>query len=326
MPVANAAKHFKTKKSFHSRKKMCTTSGSQALTKFHGITLDHLVEESKKHLVFLETLHFHSISIRKPSLDTFRRYSELWLPLIHAHEKRKVNGDKREAIKKDAFHADFEEGLIPPADIAWLWHCHRLAPYRYAKHVQDFLYKSDGHDKKKDIPLTKGEDFVVFDPKFPFVVQFEDNVNRQNATFNVDKHGTAAEYTQQLWKQMYPNEPFVGSGCSASSHDTAQTANNHTCTKLSGFDVMESCQRQATFLWQVSGDNYQDDTFLRQGVENYLKFLKLMKRGGGERPRFFLVPTYQIDLIWHTHILYSIRMYHWSCMDIIGTYVTIKVL
>lgn len=32
----------------------------------------------------------------------------------------------------------------------------------------------------------------------------------------------------------------------------------------------------------------------------------------------YLVPTYQIDLMWHTHILTSLRDYHTDTMEIIG--------
>ena len=28
------------------------------------------------------------------------------------------------------------EPLIPPADVAWLWHCHRLAPRLYKEYTQ----------------------------------------------------------------------------------------------------------------------------------------------------------------------------------------------
>jgi len=76
---------------------------------------------------------------------------------------------------------------------------------------------------------------------------------------------------------------------------------------MGGFDVVKSCERQASFLWQVSGPNFYDENFLHQGVYNYIKFVKLM--GNKSKPQF-LVPTYQIDLIWHTHILASIAKYH----------------
>ena len=126
---------------------------------------------------------------------------------------------------------------------------------------------------------------------------------------------------------MYPNESFFLSSSSPNKADS------DTC--LDGFDVVDSCDRQASFLWQVSGPNFHNDAFLRQGVENYMKFVRLMgttvKAGTNDsdiigtdsdtdnstdskkqkkvRPQF-IVPTYQIDLMWHTHMLFSIAKYH----------------
>ena len=66
--------------------------------------------------------------------------------------------------------------------------------------------------------------------------------------------------------------------------------------KSQGFDLVSSAKAQATFLWQVSGPNFQDDAFLLQGAENYSKFLTVSQMASD----FPIVPTYQIDLMWHT--------------------------
>lgn len=70
--------------------------------------------------------------------------------------------------------------------------------------------------------------------------------------------------------------------------------------------MVESCERQATFLWQMSGRRYSDPAFLREGMLNYARFLNLMKLN----PKAFAVPTYQIDLMWHTQMLASSAAYH----------------
>ena len=62
-----------------------------------------------------------------------------------------------------------------------------------------------------------------------------------------------------------------------------------------------ACERQRTFLWQVSGPRYDEGYFLHDGVKRYENFLRLMRSGE------FLVPTYQIDLFWHTHMLDPLR-------------------
>jgi hypothetical protein len=278
-----------------------------------------LVKESKSHVAFLQTLHLNGISIQQPTVETLRRYSELWLPLVHRHHINTTakNNDSGYCESSE----DEELGLIPPGDIAWLWHCHRLAPYRYVKHVQQ-LFLGLGEDETKNASFSAKKDLLlVLDPKHPFVVQLQDNA--KNVTFDQSKHADAARYTQTLWEEVYPKEPFFfieeaeeqqqHSSTNNSEKSENQTIEKTTPHTLSGFDVLESCQRQATFLWQVSQINFHDDDFLRQGVQNYYKFMSLMKMGD-KKPRF-LVPTYQIDLMWHTHILHSIRFYHRDCMN-----------
>ncbi len=248
-----------------------------------------LVEEAKKHIVFLRALHRHGITTNNDissSIESFRRYSQLWLPFVHKHY---CHSD------------DNAPDLIPPADIAWLWHCHRLAPYRYAQYIKNEFFHGDGD--KKDSSLK------VLDPSHPFVFQLENNAS--NDTFSSTEADTKiAQRTMELFAEMYPDESFFFDHNNI-NNDAAAAAD----TKLGGFDVIESCERQATFLWQVSGPSFHDDKFLQQGVANYSRFVQLM--GQKSKPRY-LVPTYQIDLMWHTHMLASVALYHNDNMKING--------
>ena len=69
-----------------------------------------LVSHSKDHIAFLRALHSHGITWSRLSSESLRRYRDLWLPLVSQNRGAQ---------------------LVPPVDIAWLWHCHRLAPFRY---------------------------------------------------------------------------------------------------------------------------------------------------------------------------------------------------
>jgi hypothetical protein len=118
---------------------------------------------------------------------------------------------------------------------------------------------------------------------------------------------------------MYSNEPFFLSETQEES--PPPTLANSPGVRddndnLGGFDLLASTERQATFLWQISGERFRDDEFLAEGVENYIKFLKLKPKAW--KSRILLVPTYQIDLMWHTHILSSIGDYNKDCTAIMG--------
>ena len=79
--------------------------------------------------------------------------------------------------------------------------------------------------------------------------------------------------------------------------------------------MLASTDRQATFLWQVSGPKFSCPKFLEDGVDNYYKFLSLRKHA----PSQVIVPTYQIDLMWHTHILSSLSGYYKDCRAIMDS-------
>jgi hypothetical protein len=305
-----------------------------------------LVEQAKRHIIFLRTLHKQGITIDdKEELleESFRRYSQLWLPFVAHHHHRNhycssLDDTNNETNQTPTAATDI--ALIPPPDIAWFWHCHRLAPYRYAKYVRRVLFTKDHHD----------DDVKVLDPSHPFVVQLEKNNKDCNDTWrqlvpssslssssstlsstltNPDNEDYAkiSQCTRDLFAEMYPNESFflVLSSSSASSVKTTPAIGH----LLAGFNLIESCRRQATFLWQVSGPNFLlenndiNDTFLREGMKNYARFVKLTNHPQRREMSSSmsslispLVPTYQIDLIWHTHILSSIKNYHKDVMKL----------
>jgi len=48
-------------------------------------------------------------------MGLLQRYLDCWLPLVYMYPSNEL--------------------LIPPADVAWIWHCHRLAPKIYEAFV-----------------------------------------------------------------------------------------------------------------------------------------------------------------------------------------------
>lgn len=353
-----------------------------------------LLTQSKQHIAFLKTLHQVGITIQKPSIESFRRYSALWLPFVHAIAIAR----KRQNPTEDGGQ-DLGKDLIPPPDVAWLWHCHRLAPYRYSKYMQQRFQKNE------EVKENGAEDYYFLDPDVAFSVQLpeeDDGPETQNWT-NVKEESCSS--TRLLWSEMYPHEPFfLPSELEVEATSKKEKEDDMTMDKnkylLGGFDVLESCERQSAFLWQVSGksffpsrlsafhyyylfiitltfiytssnytflhsyglldrcnihftlgEKFSNDDFLNEGVDNYSKFVALMgttnpssssfskskknnknkwfrrsksstvkgtsSNAKQTRPRF-IVPTYQIDIMWHTHILSSIQSYHDDCMKLNG--------
>lgn len=236
-----------------------------------------LVAASYQHVQFLKRVHQAGLSLRAPTAEEFRRYEQLWLPLLASASENVT--------------------LCPPLDVAWLWHCHRLAPASYARACMEIF----GASHALDCPAGAFQ-------------------AAEQASYNQGVNVACVEQTQALWMKMYPHEPFfptersdqkvnAETGAPWIAEAVATVGNNgagQTYGVISGFDVVESCERQATFLWQMSGPRYSDPAFLQEGVLNYARFLNLMKLN----PKAFAVPTYQIDLMWHTHMLASSAAYH----------------
>ena len=199
-----------------------------------GLDAKALLAAVPQHLAFLRAAHRAGVSLSAPSAKTLERYASKWLPLLAT--------------------ADEGAALAPPPDVAWAWHCHRLAPRSYARTA-----------RRLGLPETE-----------PFLIQTES--------------GSA---TEKAWAAAYPDEPFF----------LGEDVDDAGALVLDGFDVAAAAERQRTFLWQVSGPRFDEGYFLCDGARRYENFLRLMRSGE------FLVPTYQIDLFWHTHILASASTY-----------------
>jgi hypothetical protein len=246
-----------------------------------------LISNSKKHIQFLKDIHPYNIAtfgsiddsttkVTVPSavaIESLRRYEELWIPLVATV-----------TTLNEPIVAAFTQ-LIPPPDIAWLWHCHRLAPQQYSKYCKTNKY-TNGH-------------IIEANPPFSFVKE-------QQVSSIIDQ-------TKILWKRKYPNESFY---LQLNKEQPTISNSDDVCPLVNGFDLLGSTIRQMSFLWQVSGERYKDDSFLYDGVENYEKFLRLTNIA--QQQNIILVPTYQIDLMWHTHMLTSITNYNNDCIKIMN--------
>jgi hypothetical protein len=65
------------------------------------------------------------------------------------------------------------------------------------------------------------------------------------------------------------------------------------------YSLNEAVQRQAAFHYSVSLGHYKDSEFIDEAIQRYKKFLYLKRAN----PKLFIVPMYDVDLVWHTHQL-----------------------
>ena len=200
-----------------------------------------------------------------------KRYVKFWLPLVN-HSGHESQG---------------RAPLIPPVDIAWVWHLHRLAPRRYAAYCTERFGR-------------------VLDPA--------------TAAFKAQTASGADDETRRLWRQHFGDESFfqqvrgddateLGPRDPLSNQTTVCAEVKEECVRIRNalafdYDVEACSARQRTFLWQVSQPACSD---VPATTARYLQFLGLMKKHGYQN--HFFVPSYDIDFAWHTHMLSSTTVY-----------------
>ena len=111
---------------------------------------------------------------------------------------------------------------------------------------------------------------------------------------------------EKLWRQAYPGERFV---VDFTKPPTVMTKYQ---SKIQ-YNLEEACSRQFKFYYQVSLPHYRDDLFLEKAVERYEHHLRLKSA----HPDVFMVPCYDVDLIWHAHQLHPLN-YRQTTKELLG--------
>ena len=236
-----------------------------------------------EHKAFLRLVHSapgggDELYLGRALPGAIERYLEFWLPLVD--REGGGEGDKR---------------LIPPVDVAWVWHLHRLAPLRYAAYCTERFgrvldpttaaFQAQSEAAEADAASAEGETRRLWQHHFGEVAFFQPRG---------EGDGRPSEWG--------PRDPL--------SHQTTVAPEvREACARVRsahGWDYeVETCSaRQRTFLWQVSQPGCTDAAAMST---RYLRFLGLMRAHGYSE--HFFVPSYDIDFAWHTHMLTSTSDY-----------------
>ena len=126
------------------------------------------------------------------------------------------------------------------------------------------------------------------------------NMVINHAIKDLSEYKDAMERSQELWEKRYheDREPFYV--------DFDRPFHTEIVSDFSSkisYNIIEAAMRQKDFLYQVSLPHYRDCKFLKSALLRYKKFLFLKQQLPGE----FIVPCYDIDLIWHTHQLHPVE-------------------
>ncbi|CAF2081829.1 hypothetical protein IGI04_021503 [Brassica rapa subsp. trilocularis] len=110
-------------------------------------------------------------------------------------------------------------------------------------------------------------------------------------------NGSCKLQTEKLWKRLYPMEPYD------LDLDMAISEPISPLEKCTTYDLVSAAKRQSSFYLEVSRANVDSEIIMEQAVGRYKAFLYLIKQNREKTIKLISVPTYDIDLIWHTHQL-----------------------
>ena len=151
---------------------LALTRGPTRIYKSRGTlrkqTTHHAMEAPlrlSEHKAFLRFVHSapgggDELYLGRALPGAIKRYVKFWLPLV-SHSGHESQG---------------RAPLIPPVDIAWVWHLHRLAPRRYAAYCTERFGR-------------------VLDPA--------------TAAFKAQTASGADDETRRLWRQHFGDESFL---------------------------------------------------------------------------------------------------------------------
>ncbi|KAB5524480.1 hypothetical protein DKX38_022229 [Salix brachista] len=137
--------------------------------------------------------------------------------------------------------------------------------------------------------------------------------------------GVCKKQTEEIWNRFYPDERYDFD----LAFSEAVNEKISTLEKCTNYDLVSAVKRQSPFFYQgcmtsqklhimtvtdgafhelseVSRPHMNNDIFLQEAVARYKGFLHLIKRNKEKGIKRFCVPTYDIDLIWHSHQLHPV--------------------
>lgn len=255
------------------------------------------------------------------------RYEALWLPLlasvsnpttnpinpkwVQSSFSTKVDEIRTKNFSKGGLWLD-ANSIIPPIDIAWVWHCHRLNPVAFESDLARFVDSND----QASLDYFRKACATNIDTAF----RFSDGEDAQS------------KQTRQLWDIIYPFECFMPKYLLSHSFAVEESKKRQHVTSYTNeisrdsfrsileYDLMKAADLQKAFLFQIvdeddvdKGASFETSEYLHRAYHRYLQFIVLHRHA----PDTLLVPMNDINIIWHMHLSCTTE-YNTDCNVLIG--------
>ena len=182
-----------------------------------------------------------------------------------------------------------------------------LAPTAYAEDCKRIVNRVIGHRLMSRARMDRQREATrqlwkkhYGQSQVPFDVTEGETPKTQHKTNSTAVNGSAGEAEKQEdGEGAKSSEASAINGAAASAAAAAAGAEGGSKIR---YNITAAAMRQAVFYYQVSLDHYRDPMFLTDAILRYKMYLYLKQRN----KETFLVPCYDMDLIWHTHQVHPI--------------------
>jgi hypothetical protein len=217
--------------------------------------------------------------------------------------------------------------LIPPLDIAFCWMLHRLSPKAYEADCISLFgtvlpagqANCAGPEALCHVWVGNAaeEDSVLARLQWPCHARAARPQETRELYGGVIPRLKLCRTSFRVFLPRYcwPVMSEKGAVVHEFSFDKVFAVNQRWQLAIS-YDIEAAAKRQKTFFFNVMTEYYERDTSLRNAVTRYVRFLTLMR----EHPNKFLVPMYDIDLVWHAHIASTVA-YERDCESFVGRFI-----
>ncbi len=281
------------------------------------------------------------------------RYVEIFLPMLAAHAarseardlsvvaNRKLDASLLEVLSGDMYLKEMNDDEqreyirpfmalgkgknvvavppIPPLDVAFCWALHRLSPMDYAADCRKLF--------GAPLPTENGLDYISVhnaDEERALIARLQwycfAHAVRQMEPFKLFTFKKCRrERKTFLPSYLWPPYEEDGNQVSFGFTEHSRIFEKKWTSPLS-YDLKAAVARQKQFLYNVSHSYFDADESLKRGATRYSQFLMLMR----DNPGKFLVPMYDIDLVWHAHMLRDTKRYAEDTRNFVGQFVNHK--
>ena len=165
--------------------------------------------------------------------------------------------------------------FAPPLDIHWVWHVSRLI--------------RPNRENNRSYPHVFPQVHMLAPVAYSSDCQQISGRLLGHEMQTLQRYSELREKTKERWKADYPEVPFEIGADAADEEDS--------WVSQIKYNIVAAAMRQGAFYYQVSLDHYYHEDFLNDALVRYKMYLYLKSMN----KETFLVPCYDIDLIWHTH-------------------------